>query len=600
MGSSIEDYALIGDLQTAALVGRDGSLDWLCLPRFDSPACFASLLGDDENGCWRIAPLGGVKHVSRRYREDSLVLETRFETDSGVVTLIDCMPVFLASEHSRRNVIRLVVCERGQVPMRMELVLRLDYGKTIPWVHRRPFGLTALSGPNTIDLRTPVPLRNEAFRTRADFTVSSGESVPFSLTWRPSASRPQTLPEAASIIEATTRWWQEWSSTCTYKGPWREAVIRSLITLKALSEVTTGGIIAAPTTSLPEWIGGERNWDYRYCWLRDATFTLYALLISGMKTEAVAWRDWLLRAAAGRPDQLQPIYGAGGERLLHEFELDWLGGYEGSRPVRVGNAAHHQLQLDVYGEILDVLHVSRRMGIPETKDSWGFQQALLDFLESGWRNVDSSIWEMRGRPRHFTHSKIMAWVGLDRAVKAAERFALPGPAGVWARTRDALHFEICSKGFDAEKNAFVQYYGAKAIDASLLLMPLVGFLPPTDPRVLGTIKAVERELLRDGFVQRYLPDESTEGLRGSEGAFLACTFWLADNYALTDRFEEGRALLERLLAVRNDVGLLAEQYDPVQRRQLGNFPQAFSHVALINTAQNLQPVGPALLRSRDS
>ena len=594
----IEDYAMIGDLQTAALVGRDGSIDWLCLPRFDSPACFASLVGNEENGRWLIAPAGGVKRVNRRYRDNTLVLETTFETEDGRVTVVDCMPPKEA-DGGQHNLVRLVVGEAGTVPMHMDLVLRFDYGRTVPWVHHREYGLEALSGPNAVDLHTPIELAGREFHTVADFTVSAGDRVPFVFVWRPSIGPLEAVKPAEKLVDETEAWWSAWAERCNCGGPWEEAVSRSVVTLKGLTDASTGAILAAPTTSLPEWIGGERNWDYRFCWLRDATFTLYSLLVSGLTEEAVAWRDWLLRAAAGRPEQLQTIYGAGGERLLPEVNLDWLDGYEGSTPVRLGNKAYRQLQIDVYGELLDVFHVTRRLGVPETEDSWGFQKALLNFLESGWRRPDNGIWEVRGRRRRFTHSQVMAWVGLDRVCRVGPDLAPPEQVRKWQKLRDSMHAEICREGYDAERKAFVQYFGGKELDASLLQIPLVGFLPPTDPRVMGTVKAIEKELTIDGFVRRYLPNEDVERVYGPEGVFLPCTFWLADNYAMAGRFDEARNLFERLLAVRNDVGLLSEEYDPHTGRLLGNFPQAFSHVALVNTAQNLQPAGPAVLRGRN-
>jgi GH15 family glucan-1,4-alpha-glucosidase len=506
------------------------------------------------------------------------------------------MPI--TSEATRRHLVRLVIGESGKVPMAMELVMRFDYGRTVPWVHRRRYGLTAFSGPNTIDLQTPVELEGVDFRTISRFTVSQGDRVPFIFTWRPPTVEHRSPVDAEDLIDDTDRWWRIWAQQCHNASEWEDARVRSLITLKGLTDATTGGIVAAPTTSLPEWVGGRRNWDYRFCWLRDATFTLYSLLISGLTEEALQWRDWLLRAAAGKPDQIQSVYGVSGERLLPEVSINWLGGYEGSTPVRLGNKAAQQLQIDVYGEILDVFHVCRRVGIEETDDSWGFQEALLDFLESGWRRADNGIWEVRGPRRRFTHSQVLAWVGLDRATRAVDQFELPGDVDKWRRLRDRIHAEVCAKGYDSERNAFVQYFGSRELDASLLLIPLVGFLPPTDPRVRGTLHAIEEDLMVDGFVRRYIPSERVERLRGPEGAFLPCTFWLADNYAIMGEMDKARSTFERLLSIRNDVGLLAEEYDPRSGRQLGNFPQAFSHVCLVNTAQNLAPAGPALLRSR--
>jgi GH15 family glucan-1,4-alpha-glucosidase len=581
----LEDYALIGDLETAALVSLDGSIDWLCAPRFDSPACFASLLGGEENGFWRVAP-AGFKSSKRAYREDTLVLETRMECDEGAVTVIDCMPVKIHDGLTR--IVRLVRGERGSVPMRMELALRFDYGLTIPWVRHARFGITATSGNNAMQLETPVKLEGKDYRTVSEFTVKKGETVPFVLSYYDSLARPPRRSNAEKLCEDTEAWWLDWAKGCDCTGTWAEATKRSVITLKALTHLPSGGIIAAPTTSLPEWPGGERNWDYRFCWIRDATFTLYALITSGLNKEAEAWRDWLLRVAAGKPSQLQTIYGPSGERLLPEFEVPWLDGYAASRPVRIGNLASRQLQLDVYGEVMDVFHLSRRAGISETDDSWALQKALMDFLETGWRKVDNGIWEVRGRRRHFTHSKVMAWVALDRAVKACEDFGQDGPLDKWRNIREQIHSEVTKRAFDTERNSFVQFYGAKHLDASLLMMPLVGFLPHDDPRVEGTVAAIEKELIVDGYVRRYRPDPEIEGLPPDpEGAFLPCTFWLVDNYALCGRTKEAKKLFEDLLAVRNDVGLLSEEYDPRGKRLLGNFPQAFSHVSLVNTAHNL-------------
>lgn len=595
MAKPIESYALIGDLEGAALVGLDGSIDWLCLPRFDSPACFASLIGDDENGRWLLAPAGDSR-ATRRYERDSLVLETRFEVPGeGAVTVVDLMPIKAGKRENA--LVRLVRGERGHVRMEMDLVIRFDYGHTVPWVQRKDYGLLALSGPNALHLQTPVALESADFRTRAQFTVGPGETVPFILTYHDALQRPDPAEDAAALREGTAAWWQAWAAGCNYEGPWREAVVRSLITLKALSHRPSGGIVAAPTTSLPESLGGERNWDYRFCWLRDATFTLYALMTSGLIDEAKQWRDWLLRVAAGKPSQLQTIYTPTGERLIPEFELDWLAGYEGSRPVRVGNLAHRQLQLDVYGEIMDVFHASRRVGIAGTDDAWALQSALIEFLESGWKEPDNGIWEVRGQRRHFTHSKLMAWVALDRAVKAIESFHQVGPLDRWKALREEIRNDICEHGFDREQGAFVQYYGAKKLDASLLMMPLVGFLPPQDPRVQGTVAAIERELVRNRFVLRYTPDARVDGMRGDEGAFLPCSFWLVDNYAMAGRMDEAAALFERLIGIRNDVGLLAEEYDPVAERQLGNFPQAFSHVSLVNSAHNMTRTSPAVHRA---
>jgi GH15 family glucan-1,4-alpha-glucosidase len=590
MAGGIEDYALIGDCETAALVGREGSVDWLCLPRFDSAACFAALLGTHDHGRWLLTPAGGVRAVRRRYRDGTLVLETEFETDDGAVALIDCMP----PRTELPALVRVVEGRRGRVPMRLELTIRLAYGSLIPWVRRADDGIVAVGGPDALHLRTPVELHGEDFQTVADFAVSAGQRVPFTLTWFPSHRPEPAALNALDAVEATTRWWQEWSERCSFVGPWREAVVRSLITLKALTYAPTGGLVAAPTTSLPEQLGGVRNWDYRYCWLRDATFALYALMIGGYVEEARAWREWLLRAVAGKPSQAQILYGVAGERLLPEWELPWLPGYEKSAPVRIGNAAAGQFQLDVYGEVADALHCARRVGLEPDENAWRVEKALVAFVESVWSEPDEGIWEVRGPRRLFTHSRVMAWVALDRAVKAVERFRLDGPVERWRAVRDAIHADVCRQGYDAELGAFVQFYGSKLLDASLLMIPLVGFLPADDERVRGTVRAIERHLARDGFVARYHTHPDVDGLPRGEGAFLPCSFWLADNLALQGRQAEARQLFERLLAVRNDVGLLSEEYDPVAGRLLGNFPQSFSHVGLVNTAGNLtQGGGPA-------
>ncbi len=591
MPGKIEDYALIGDTHTAGLVGRDGSIDWLCLPRFDSPACFAALLGDDRHGRWRIAPAGEVTAVRRRYCGDTLVLETELDTAGGTVRLIDFMPVRQVDP----DVVRIVEGVRGRVPMRLDLTIRFDYGSIVPWVRHVEGGILAIGGPDSLWLRTPVELRGEDLSTVADFTVTAGERMWFTLSWQLShKSAPRQLDPDRELTE-TEGWWVKWVGRLTYDGAWHDAVVRSLLTLKALTYAPTGGIVAAPTTSLPEALGGVRNWDYRYCWLRDATMILDALMKVGATNEAKAWREWLLRAVAGDPRQMQILYGVAGERRITEQELDWLPGYEGARPVRVGNAAVNQRQLDVYGEIMDALHLSRRAGLPAERPVWDFQRVLLDFLESNWHEPDEGLWEIRGPRRHFVHSKVMAWVGIDRAVKAVELFGNKGPVERWQALRRDLRREILHEGFDPELGSFVQYYGAKTLDASLLMIPLVGFLPATDPRMRGTIEAIQRELSVDGFVLRYATGKAhgVDGLPPGEGAFLACTFWLADNLCLLGRTDEARELFERLLALRNDVGLLAEEYDPKAQRQVGNFPQAFSHVPLVNTARHLSgPGGP--------
>jgi GH15 family glucan-1,4-alpha-glucosidase len=593
----LEDYALIGDNETAALVGRDGSIDWLCVPRFDSAACFAALVGTPEHGRWLIAPAGDIRGSRRAYRGDTLVLETEFVCGDGTVRLID----FMTPRHRHPDLVRVVEGVRGRVPMRMELVLRFDYGRIVPWVRRLADGrLGAIAGPDALFLQAGVETRGKDFTTVAEFTVSGGQRVPFVLAWYPSHLPPPAPLDAERALTDTEAHWRVWSGRCTAEGPWHEATIRSLITLKALSYAPTGGIVAAPTTSLPERIGGVRNWDYRYCWLRDATFSLHAFLISGYVDEARAWRDWLLRAAAGDPADLQIVYGPAGERRLPEWEVPWLPGYEGSHPVRIGNAAVGQFQLDVYGELMDVLHLARRRGLHPEPEAWDLQRALLEFLESAWREPDEGIWEVRGPRRHFTHSKVMAWVAVDRAVKTIERFGAEGPVERWRTLRDTIHEEVCRRGYDAEIGAFVQYYGSNALDASLLMIPLVGFLPATDERVRRTVEAIERRLTLDGLVYRYAPDASgvVDGLPHGEAAFLPCSFWLVDNLVLLGRREAAGRLFEQLLAVRNDVGLLSEEYDPTHRRLVGNFPQAFTHVALINSARNLTLASPAVRARR--
>jgi GH15 family glucan-1,4-alpha-glucosidase len=595
MASLIEDYAIIGDCHTAALVARNGSIDWLCFPRFDGGACFAALLGNKEHGHWMIAPGDKVSHVERRYRDGTLVLETDYETADGAVTLIDFMP----PRSSVPDVVRVVVGRRGQVRMRMQLIIRFDYGSIIPWVRRVPRGIRAVAGPDTLTLKTPVDLLNENFRTEAEFTVREGQRVPFVLMWYPSHEPEPGMIDADETLAATEQWWREWSGRCMYVGPWRDAVVRSLITLKALTYAPTGGIVAAPTTSLPECLGGVRNWDYRYCWVRDATFTLYALMLGGYIEEACAWREWLLRAVAGKPSQLNIMYGLAGERRLTETELAWLPGYQGSAPARIGNAAYRQFQLDVYGELMDAMHVARRGGLEPDENAWRVERALTEFVESAWSEPDNGIWEMRGPKRHFTHSKVMAWVAVDRMVKAVERFGLDGPVERWRSLRATIHAQVCRSGFDHERNTFVQYYGGRELDASLLMIPMVGFLPPDDSRVRGTIEAIERELMADGFVLRYRTAEEIDALPPGEAAFLACSFWLADNLALSGRKDDARRLFERLLGLCNDVGLLSEGYDPANKRLLGNFPQALSHLALVNTACNLsRDRGPAVDRQQ--
>jgi GH15 family glucan-1,4-alpha-glucosidase len=596
MSRRIEEYGFIGNMLSCALVARDGSIDWLCLPRFDSDACFAALLGTEENGRWLIAPKGEVVRVTRRYRPGTAILETSFETAEGAVTLIDFMP--LAEDEEHVDILRIVRGDRGHVAMGLELVLRFDYGQTAPWVNRTDYGLRAVAGPDALELRTPVELEGKEMRTLASFSVGAGAEVPFALTWHPSHRPPTRRWDPAERLAETESWWREWSGACTFargeQHPWREAVVRSLVTLKGLTFQPTGGIMAAATTSLPEAIGGERNWDYRYCWIRDATLTLLALLTSGYRDEARAWREWMLRAAAGNLKQLQIMYGLAGERLLTEIELPWLPGYEGSRPVRIGNAAYSQLQIDVYGELLDALHVGRKFMLEPSQASWSFQKVLLADLEEKWREPDEGIWEVRGGRRHFTHSRLMAWVAFDRGVKAVEDFGLTGPVEHWRAVREEIRDDILTNGWSGKRDSFVQYYGGDALDASLLLIPSVGFLPPDDPRVISTVEAIQRELVEDGLVLRYRPEETPDGLRGNEGTFLVCSFWLVDALTMLGRLDEAEALFEHLLSLRNDLGLLAEEYDPRNGRQLGNFPQAFSHVGLVNAANNLISArGPA-------
>jgi GH15 family glucan-1,4-alpha-glucosidase len=580
----IEDYALIGDCETAALVGRDGSIDWLCWPRFDSGACFAALLGGPEHGRWLVAPRDPVVGTSRRYRPGTLVLETDFETAEGAVTLIDFMPL----RGQASDIVRLVVGRRGRVAMRTELVMRLEYGSVVPWVRRAEDGsLRAVAGPDMLALWTTAPVRGEDMRTVGDFVVAEGARVPFTLARSPSHLPPPPPIDPEAALADTEAFWRAWSGRCEPAGEWSEAVRRSLVTLKALTYRPTGGIVAAATTSLPEQLGGTRNWDYRFCWVRDATLTLLALMNAGYYEEAGAWRDWLLRAVAGSPAQMQIMYGIAGERRLAEWEVPWLPGYEGSRPVRVGNAAHGQLQLDVHGEVMDALHQARRGGLATGAADWALQRALLEHLGAVWREPDEGIWEVRGPRQHFTHSKVMAWVAFDRAVRDAEAFGLDGPVEDWRRLRDEIHEDVCRHGYDPGLDAFVQAYGSRRLDASLLLLPVVGFLPPEDPRVRGTVAAVERHLVADGLVRRYDTAATDDGLPPGEGAFLACSFWLVDAYVLQGRTAEARRLFERLLALRNDVGLLAEEYDPRAGRLVGNFPQAFSHLALVEAAYNL-------------
>ncbi len=582
----LEDYAIIGDTRTAALVGNNGSIDWMCMPRFDSPACFAVLLGTRANGYWQIAPAGEERAVRRRYAGPTLILENEFVTDSGTVALIDFMPI--ARSEQRTDVIRIVRGVTGTVPMKMEMAVRFDYGSILPWISPDETGFRATAGPDALAVKTPVAVSHEEGITSGKFTIAEGQSIPFTLTWYPSHQTEPAANDPIEMLRQTDNRWREWSSRCAVTGPWRDLALRSLITLKALTYGPTGGIVAAPTASLPEWIGGSRNWDYRFCWLRDATLTLFALMVSGYTAEALAWREWLLRAVAGTPDALQIMYGIRGERRLTEMELPWLTGYENSRPVRVGNAAHGQLQLDVYGEIMGVFDLGRRSGASSLPQSWRLLTALMQNLEKIWQHPDEGIWEVRGPRRHFTHSRIMAWVAFDRAVRALEAGFQTGPLARWRQLRDRIHRDVCERGFNRRRNAFVQYYGSDALDAALLMIPMVGFLPADDPRVVGTVEAIQRELVSDGLVLRYRSESAVDGLPPGEGVFLPCSFWLVDNLTLMGRHREARELFERLAALSNDVGLFAEEYDPASRRLLGNFPQAFTHVSLVNAVRNLR------------
>ncbi len=583
MAGRIEDYALIGDCETAALVCNDGSIDWLCWPAFDSEACFAALLGDRNNGCWRIAPAGDSK-MSRRYRGETLILETRFETAEGAVTLIDFMPPRGAAS----DVVRLVRGERGRVAMHMELIIRFGFGANVPWVRRTGNGeLLAISGPDMTVLRTPIQTHGENMTTVADFIVDAGETVPFVLTYGASHREVPAIIDVDQALRDTESFWSDWADRCTYRGPRRDMVIRSLVTLKALTYAPTGGIVAAPTTSLPEKLGGARNWDYRFCWLRDATFTLLALMDSGYFDEALSWHNWLLRAVAGSPADMQIMYGIMGQRRLLEWEAAWLAGYEGAQPVRVGNAAHVQLQLDVFGELLDVFHQARLAKLKLDDGSWAMECEFLKHLAKIWNQPDSGIWEVRGPGKHYVSSKVMTWVAFDRAIKSAEKFGFKAPLAEWRSLRETIHRDVCDKGFDKGQNSFVEAYGTNVLDASILLLPSVGFLPPSDPRVIGTLAAVGKYLMRDGFVLRHDPRRVSDEQEPIEGAFLACTLWLADAHVLAGHIEKAETLFERVLGVANDLGLLAEEYDPIAGRQTGNFPQALTHIALINTAHNI-------------
>jgi GH15 family glucan-1,4-alpha-glucosidase len=595
MASRIEDYALIGDCRSAALIGRDGSIDWLCWPRFDSQACFAALLGTPEHGRWLLRPAACGTATRRRYRGKTFVLETDFDTSDGAVTLID----FMSMNGAGQALIRLVVAKRGRVAMRSELAIRFGYGDVVPWVNRLEDGtVRAIAGPDQLALRTTAPLRGEAFKTVSEFSIMEGETVPFVLSYAASHLPLPKPVDCCAALAATEAFWTAWADRCRYEGPWADAVVRSHLVLKALTYAPTGGIVAAPTTSLPELPRGSRNWDYRFCWLRDSTFSLLSLMNAGYFDEAQAWRDWLLRAVAGSPDRLQIMYGVAGERDLTERELAWLPGYECSLPVRIGNAAHGQLQLDVYGEVMDTLHQARRGGLEYSEVSWALQRALVSHLETIWQQPDEGIWEVRSGRQHFTHSKVMAWVALDRAIRSAEEFRLEAPLKQWRVLRGQIHEEVCRRGYNADLGSFVRCYDGQTLDASLLLIPLVGFLPADDSRVRGTVRAVEQRLMVDGLVLRYDTQHTKDGLPPGEGAFLACSFWLADNFVLLGRHDDARKLFERLLETCNDVGLLAEEYDPRSRRQLGNFPHVFSHVALADTARNLTAAAkPARQRS---
>jgi len=588
MSRPIEDYGLIGNAISAALVSRGGSIDWLCVPRFDSAPCFAALVGDRDNGFWQIAPEEPFE-THRRYCPDTAILETMFQTASGSVTLIDFMP--FTTDETKVDVVRVVRGDTGSVKMRSTLAIRFNYGQAVPWVRRRDYGLSAIAGPDAIELHTRVPMRGEAMTSVGTFEVRTGDWVPFTLSYHPSHETPQFVGDSAEALDHTCAVWRRWMQRCRFQSDnpgWSDAVRRSLITLKLLSYSPTGGIIAAPTSSLPEVIGGHRNWDYRYCWIRDSALTLYALLNAGFREEASAWRAWLLRTAAGHPRQLQIVYGIAGERWLPEVEVPWLSGYEGSKPVRIGNGAVNQVQFDIYGELMDLLHAAREADLAgEDDDAWAMQKVMLEHLAQTWHGLDHGIWEMRGPPKRFTHSRLMSWVAFDRAIDSTERFALPGPIDTWRAVREEIRRDILENGFDHHRNTFVQHYDGSELDAALLLIPQVDFLPIGDPRVQGTIAAIESELIRDGVVQRYATEHSDDGVGGTEGAFLACSFWLADAYVMSGRLEEARAIFDQLLSYSNDLGLLAEEYEPRLGRLVGNFPQGFSHIALVNTAFNL-------------
>jgi GH15 family glucan-1,4-alpha-glucosidase len=582
MAGRIEDYALIGDCVSGALVSRDGSIDWLCLPRFDSGAMFAALLGDERHGRWRIAPTGDDVRVTRRYLGESMVLETRFETATGACRLVDAMLLGTPDP----DLVRIVEGVHGTVELEMDLTIRFDYGSIVPWLRRSGArSLHAIGGPDAVEFVSPVDIENRDFHTRARFTVGEGERLPFLLAWHPSHRDVRhESDDLVGAVERTVKEWERWASRCTVTGEGRDGILRSLLCLKALTYKPTGGIVAAPTTSLPEWIGGSRNWDYRYCWVRDATYTLYALVLTGYRDEAAAWVDWLVRAVAGTPSEVNIVYGLAGERRLPELELEWLPGYEASRPVRTGNAASEQRQLDIFGELMDTAWLALKSGLPLSTTSWAVFRSLIEHLRTIWDQPDEGIWEVRGPRKHFTHSKVMAWVAFDRGLKIARRAGLEAPTAEWTAVRDRIRTEVCERGFHPGKNTFTQVYGEATLDASLLMLPLVGFLPIDDPRVAGTIAAIERELLVGGLVRRYDTHQTDDGLEPGEGAFLPCSFWLVDAYLLQGRHQEARQLFERLVGLQNDLGLLSEEYDPVSRRMLGNFPQAFSHIAYVNSA----------------
>lgn len=595
----IEDYGIIGNTKSAALVGYDGSIDWLCLPRFDSAACFSALLGNEEHGRWKLSPRGKVISRSRAYRANTAILETRFKTKTGEVTLIDFMPI--SEGDSKVEVVRIIRGDRGSVAMSMELVLRFNYGQSVPWVRRRDYGLSAVAGPDAVELHTPVSLHGQNLRTVSNFTVRKGQTVPFTLSYHPAHHHLHFVMDAKQSLDRTTAFWNDWIEPfdCSEMKPlWRNAVVRSLITLKLLTYRPTGGIVAAATTSLPEMLGGERNWDYRFCWLRDSALTMYALLNAGFRHEASSWREWLLRAIAGHPEQLQIVYGVAGERHLREYSVDWLPGYEKSRPVRIGNAAYLQLQLDVYGEVMETLHAARVAQLPTVARAWELQKVMLKHLERRWKCADQGMWEMRGQARIFTHSRAMTWVAFDRAISSATRFKLKGPVAHWRKIRNRIRKDIFENGIHSG-GYFSQSYGESGVDASLLLLAQMGIVRATDARFKATVKVVEKELLLDGFVKRYSVIKARDGLRGDEAAFIPCNFWLADAYILIGSMKRAQSIFEKTLTVRNDLGLLSEEYDPVSHRLVGNFPQAFSHIALINTAFNLmKSSGPARQRTR--